>query len=162
MNIFVPKSFSTIRSTRSAPEGITDQKINFEVSYHNAVTDALLSCMPARFSSYEKLYKQIFCFDPNRFYEILASPQNAELSLIVNAVPDIDRMALQDELISFASSYKDLKKGLLENMNDNENDSYSLESDEEYQGCSGMGTAFPHLFFVWERVPTSFCTSNVN
>jgi len=41
-------------------------------------------------------------------------------------------VALQDELISFASSYKDLKKGLLENMNDNKNDSDSLESEEEY------------------------------
>jgi len=40
------------------------------------------------------------------------------------------RVALQDELISFASSYKDLKKGLLENMNDNDSD--SLESEKEY------------------------------
>ena len=31
MTIFVPKSFSIIRSSRSAPEGITDQKTNFEV-----------------------------------------------------------------------------------------------------------------------------------
>ena len=41
-------------------------------------------------------------------------------------------MALLNELISFASSYKDLKKGLLENMNDNENDSDSLQSEKEY------------------------------
>jgi len=41
-------------------------------------------------------------------------------------------VALQDELISFAASYKDLKKGLLENVNDNETDSESLESEEEY------------------------------
>ena len=69
---------------------------------------------------------------PNRFSEILASPQNVELSLIANAVSEIDTVALQDELISFASSYKDPKKGLLENMNDNENDSDSLESEVEY------------------------------
>jgi len=88
--------------------------------------------MQASFSSHEKLYKQISCFDPNRCFEILASPQNAELSLIANAVPEIDRVALQDELISFASSYKDPEEGLRENMNDNENDSDSLESEEEY------------------------------
>lgn len=81
--------------------------------------------------SHEKLYKQISCFDPNRFSEILASPQNIELGLIANAIPEIDIVALQDELISFASSYKDLKKGLLENINDNENDSDSLDSEEE-------------------------------
>ena len=54
-----------------------------------------------------------------------------ELILIVNAVPEIDRVALQDELISFASSYKDLKKRLLEKMNDNENDSDRLDSEED-------------------------------
>jgi len=132
VNISAPKSFSTIKSSRSAPEGITNQKINFEVSYHNAVTDVVLSCMRARFSSLEKLYKQISCFDPNRFSEILKSPQNVELGLIANAVPEIDRVARQGDLISFALSYKDLNKGLLENMNDIENDSDSLESEEEY------------------------------
>ena len=55
-----------------------------------------------------------------------------ELRLFTNAVPEIDRVALLNELISFASSYKDLKKGLLENMNDNENDSDSLQSEKEY------------------------------
>ena len=124
VNISVLKSFSisTIRSSRSAPESITDEKRNFEVSYHNAVIDAVLSSMRARFSSHEKLYKQISCFDPNRFSEILTSPPNVELSLIANTVSEIDRVALEDKLISFASNYKDLKKGLLENMNDNEND----------------------------------------
>ena len=63
---------------------------------------------------------------------MLASPQNVELSLIANALPEIDRMARQDELISFASSYKDMKKRLLENMNDSANDSDRLESEEEY------------------------------
>ena len=53
-----------------------------------------------------------------------------ELSLIATVIPEIDSVALQDELISFASSYKDLKNGLLENMNDNENDSDRLESKE--------------------------------
>ena len=48
------------------------------------------------------------------------------------AVPEIDRVAVQDELISFESSYEDLKKGLLENMNGDENDSDSLESEEEH------------------------------
>ena len=132
MNISVPKCFSTIRSSRSAPEGITNQKRNFEVSYHNAATDAVLSSMQARFSSHEKLYKQISCFAPNRFSEFLASPQNLELSLIANAVPEIDSVAIQKELISFASSYKDLKKGLLESMNDNEHDSDSLALEQEY------------------------------
>ena len=55
-----------------------------------------------------------------------------DLSLIANAVPEIDRVARQGDLISFALSYKDLNKGLLENMNDIENDSDSLESEEEY------------------------------
>ena len=55
-----------------------------------------------------------------------------ELSLIVNSVSEIDKVALQDDLISLGSSYKDLKKGLLNNLNDNENDSDSLESEGEY------------------------------
>ena len=97
----VPKSFSIIRSSRSAPEGITEQKKNFEFSYHNAVTDAVLSSMRARFLSHEKFYKQISCFNQNRLSEILASSQNAELSLIANAAPEADRVVLQDEVISF-------------------------------------------------------------
>jgi len=28
-------------------------------------------------------------------------------------------------------------------------------------GWESVGTAFPHLFLAWERVPTPFCTSNV-
>ena len=56
VNISVPKSFSisTIRLSRSTPEGITDGKRNFEVSYHNAVTDVVPSSMRARFSSHKK------------------------------------------------------------------------------------------------------------
>ena len=88
--------------------------------------------MRARFLSHKKLYRQISCFNPNRFYEILAYPQNVELSLIATTVPEIDKVALQDKLISFALSFKDLKKGLLENMNDNAKDSDRLESQEEY------------------------------
>ena len=84
VNISVPKSFSTIRSSRSATEGIPGQKRNFEDSYHNAVIDAVLSCVRTRFSSHEKLHKQISCFHPNSFSEILASRQNVELSLIAN------------------------------------------------------------------------------
>ena len=87
--------------------------------------------MRARFLSHEKLYKQISCFNQNRLSKILASPQNVEISLIANAVPEIERVVLQDELVSFASSYKDLKKGLQKNMNDNENDSDRLESEKK-------------------------------
>ena len=57
VNIFVSRSFSAIRSSCSAPKGITDYKRNFEVSYYNAVTEAVLSSMRARFSNHEKLYK---------------------------------------------------------------------------------------------------------
>ena len=96
MNISVSKSFSIIRSSRSAPEGITEQKTNFEILFHNAVTDGVLTSMRAIFSSHEKLYKQISCFKSNRFSKIIASSQNVELSLITNAVPEIDRVALQD------------------------------------------------------------------
>jgi len=28
-------------------------------------------------------------------------------------------------------------------------------------GWKRVGTAFPHLFWMWERVPTPFCTRNV-
>ena len=101
VKISVPKSFSIIRSSRSAPEGITEQKKNFEFSYHNAVTYAVLSSMRDRFLSHEKLYKQISCFNQNRLSEMLASPQNVKLSLIANAAPETDRVVLQDELILF-------------------------------------------------------------
>ena len=74
--------------------------------------------------------------------------------MIVNAVPEIDRVVLQDKLVSFASSYKDLKKGLLENKNDNENDSERLESEEEYTEVpeSSEKTARKNCFlcaFTW-------------
>jgi len=96
VNISVPKSFSIIRSSRSAPESTVSQtRREIEVSYHNPVTDVVSSCMRARFSSHEKLYKQISCFDPDRFFEIFAFPQNVELSLMVNAVPEIDRASLE-------------------------------------------------------------------
>jgi len=29
------------------------------------------------------------------------------------------------------------------------------------QGCSGVGTAFPHLFLAWERVPTFFALATL-
>ena len=101
VNITVPKNFSisTIRFSRSAPGGIRDEKRNFEVSNHNAVNNAVLSSMRVGFSSHEKLCQQISCFGSKRFSEILAFPQNMELSLIANGVSEIDRMALQDELI---------------------------------------------------------------
>ena len=57
-----------------------------------------------------------------------ASPRNVKLSLIANAVQEIDSLELQDELILIASSCKDL----LENMNDYANDSDRLKSEEEY------------------------------
>ena len=41
-------------------------------------------------------------------------------------------MTLQDKLISFASIYKDMKKGLLENMNNKANNLNRLKSEEEY------------------------------
>ena len=63
---------------------------------------------------------------------MLASPQNVELSFIANAISKIDRVALQDELILFTLSYKDLKKELLENMNDSANDSDRLELEKDY------------------------------
>ena len=63
---------------------------------------------------------------------MLASPQNVELSFIANAISKIDRVALQDELVLFTSSYKDLKKELLENMNDSANDSDRLELEKDY------------------------------
>ena len=52
--------------------------------------------------------------------------------MIATTVPEIDKVALQNELISFVLTYKDLKKGLQENMNKNENDSNRLQSEEKY------------------------------
>ena len=71
-NISVPKSFSisNIRSSRSAPEGITDEKRNFEVSYHNAVTDAVLSIMWTRFSSHEKLWADFLLWPKQVFWNL--------------------------------------------------------------------------------------------
>ena len=63
---------------------------------------------------------------------MLASPQNVELSFIANSISKIDRVALQDELILFTLSYKDLKKELLENMNDSANDSDRLELEKDH------------------------------
>ena len=47
VNISVSRSFLTIRSSCSAPQGITGKKKNFEISYHNAITDTVLSSMRA-------------------------------------------------------------------------------------------------------------------
>ena len=79
--------------------------------------------------------------------------------MIDNAVSEIDIVALQDELISFASSNKDPKKGLLENMNDNENDSNSLELNREYTevGYENLYAAYKFIVILsitqctWER-----------
>ena len=61
VKISVSESFSisAIRVNRSAPEGITEKKRNFEVSYHNVVTDAVFSSIRARFSSREKLQNSL-------------------------------------------------------------------------------------------------------
>lgn len=93
--------------------------------------DAVLTSIRNRFSSHEELYKQISCFEPNRFNEILASSQNVDLRIITSAIPEIDTLALREELLSFASIYKHLKQGLLENSDNSEDESDDLESDDE-------------------------------
>ena len=64
------------------------------------------------FSQYKKLYKEIACFDPNRFEEVKTQPEMINLTMIAEALPEVDTISLKEELLSFASNYHQLKQGL--------------------------------------------------
>ena len=127
----------TLPETRSAKapiEGISDSVKRFEISCHNVILDAALESMKRRYNTHGDLYKQISCFDPNRFQEVKTASGKIDLSKIEEAIPGIDSMELQEELVSFASNYMDLKKGLLDKEIDNDTDDEieaEIESDEE-------------------------------
>ncbi|XP_068122030.1 zinc finger MYM-type protein 1-like [Hyperolius riggenbachi] len=134
-NICLKRRFSDIRSTRKA-EG-TDNMKHFEISCYNVIVDTVTESVKSRFSTHGELYKQISCFDPNRFDEILASSDKIQLNVISEAVPIIDPVALREELISFASSYKNIRKGLLDHDGDDEeSEEVGLVSDLEEQQIS--------------------------
>lgn len=107
----------TIQQTRQAARRTNsdvDPEKDYEIKSYNVILDAICSSMTKRFSSHESLCKQLACFDPNRFNELTRNPELIDLSLIREAVPEIDCTSLQQELVSFASVYSDLKKGLFE------------------------------------------------
>lgn len=114
-NISVSTTFLKIRSTRRAgPKNISDPLETFEISCHSIIVDAVSESMKRRYASHGDIYMQISCFDPSRFYEVQTTPEMIDLKIISEAIPKIDTVALQEELVSFASSYKHLQKGLLE------------------------------------------------
>ena len=97
------------RSTRCPLEGISDPLKFFEVSCHNIILDKVIESFEKIYASHVDLYKQIACFDSSRFNEVKANPEKLDLRLISEAIPNIDTVALREELVSFASSYKNLQ-----------------------------------------------------
>ncbi|CAH2319437.1 zinc finger MYM-type 1-like [Pelobates cultripes] len=124
-DIAISKSFTEHRSTRCVVPA--NQQHSFEVSCYNVICDKVLESMRTRFATHGKLYMQISCFDPNRFEEILASPEKIKFDAISTAVPEIDGPVLREELISFASSYRNLSRGLF----DSDDETLSSAGEEE-------------------------------
>ncbi|CAH2276954.1 zinc finger MYM-type 1-like [Pelobates cultripes] len=124
-DIAISKSFTELQSTRCVVPA--NQQHSFEVSCYNVICDKVLESMRTRFATHGKLYMQISCFDPNRFEEILASPEKIKFDAISTAVPEIDGPVLREELISFASSYRNLSRGLF----DSDDETLSSAGEEE-------------------------------
>ncbi|CAH2220775.1 Hypothetical predicted protein [Pelobates cultripes] len=93
-DIAISKSITEHRSTRYVVPA--NQQHSFEVSCYNVICDTVLESMRTRFATHGKLYMQIACFDPNRFEEILASPEKIKLDVISTAVPEIDGPVLHE------------------------------------------------------------------
>ena len=94
-----------------------------------------------RFSQHKKLYKEIACFDPNRFEEVKTQPGMINLTTIADALPEVDMISLKEELLSFASNYHQVRQGLFPSNDDNLSDlpDYSdEEEDGESQGRSQL------------------------
>ena len=110
-----------IRATRRAPEVQSAEK-NFEINCHNVILDTVVLTISNRFSQHKKLYKEIACFDPNRFEEVKTQPEMINLTTIAEALPEVDTISLKEELLSFASNYHQLKQGLFPSNDDNLSD----------------------------------------
>ena len=52
----------------------------------------------------QDIYKQISCFDPNRFHEGSVTAEKMNYRIIAEAISDTDTTALQEEIVSFANS----------------------------------------------------------
>ena len=118
-DILVSSELSSVRSTRRIP-GDGDQKKQFEVVCHNVIFDKVVESINKRFMSHKDLYEEIACFDPQRFHEVNSSPQMINLTKLSKSLPEMDCVALKEELVSFASNFKHLKQGLLEDNSDEE------------------------------------------
>lgn len=70
------------------------------------------------------------------FQEILVSSAKIQLNFRSEAIPEIDSVALREELISFTSSYKNIRKGLLNDSDDEESEELDLDLDLEEQHTS--------------------------
>ena len=129
-DIQISTTFTEIRSTRAPLDGISDPLKTYEITCHNINLDAALESMKTRYQSHGELYKQISCFDPKRFQEVLKTPERLDVSKIVEAIPNIQPDKVIPELKAFASTYKRLQKGLFEPESDYETDS-ETDSDVE-------------------------------
>ena len=124
-----------IRATRRAPE-VQSAKKNFEINCHNVILDTVVLTISNRFSQHKKLYKEIACFDPNRFEEVKTQPEMINLTTIAEALPEVDTISLKEELLSFASNYHQLKQGLFPSNDDNLSDLPDYSTDEGEDGES--------------------------
>ena len=66
----------------------------------------------------ETFIRKSLILTPNRFHDVKVTLEWMGLRIIAESIPDIGRTALQAELVSFASSYNYLQKGLLLTEND--------------------------------------------
>ena len=132
-NVNEKLSAEQIFISTSCPEKRTHNPLQkFQNQYHKEIFDAVIGSLKKRFASHGELYKQISSFDPRRFKEVKANPENIDLGLIARAIPDINIIELREELVAFASSYNYLKMGLFDKEIESENEiEFGIDSDEE-------------------------------
>jgi len=100
-------------------EPIIDPEMKFTVEVHNLILDNTIASMEKKFSKNKILYTDFACLSPVNFEDINKRnfPPNALVEL-TNKIKRFDetitRDSLQNELLSFASNWNELKKSVPE------------------------------------------------
>ncbi|KAL4097418.1 hypothetical protein QTP88_022201 [Uroleucon formosanum] len=100
-------------------EPIIDPEMKFTVEVHNLILDNTIASMEKKFSKNQILYTDFACLSPVNFEDINKRnfPPNALVEL-TNKIKRFDeritRDSLQNELLSFASNWNELKKSVPE------------------------------------------------
>jgi hypothetical protein len=158
VDVFIEIKFPEVRSRykkkmydgKSSDTPILNAEKKFEVQVYNVILDNTISSMEKKFSSNKMLYTDLSCLSPNNFGDISNEqlPSNAlvELCKVLKYFDNfITIEKLRNELLSFASNWKYLKKSVpdeyivnkdIQDTDDDDND--DVDNNEEKIASSKM------------------------